>query len=219
MIKKIGLVLLLHNALVLPVNIQSLKRCAPVFSGNTVRYYKVHENNLKEKDLAKTFYETVVSRPLLGKSDELKNILNDYKICENLLEQGCPVNSIIQGKPLVSWAVLYEKPLLVNLLVHYGVDFTLKESESGFTPLHIAIWYGQSNIAKYIIKKDPDVLQLPDHKGYKALELHKKTRDDLVYLEHNFSGYEYELWEKIYLKTGYHKIQSSQCIEKLKEEF
>ena len=73
----------------------------------------------------------------IDSSEEFKLMLaiknNDFDSIENILSNNLvSLNDFYEGKTFVIWAAIYDKPEVINILVNFGADVSIK-CEFGYT--------------------------------------------------------------------------------------
>ena len=67
----------------------------------------------------------------IDSSEEIKLMLaiknNDFDSIENILSNNLvSLNDYYEGKTFVIWAAIYDKPEVINMLVNFGADVSIK---------------------------------------------------------------------------------------------
>ena len=71
-------------------------------------------------------------------------------------------------------------PFLQALLEHPLIDVNVQDMESGWTPLHRALWVGHLAAAVLLVARNDVNLELKDHEGYTAFDLYNSTVEGTV---------------------------------------
>jgi ankyrin repeat protein len=90
---------------------------------------------------------------------DLSNLESSFKIMENLDLSGLDVNVLdSNGGSLLHSAAVLGSLKYVKLLIENGAkpSMSCKERVFGNTPLHIAAWYGRTEIVRYLLEQGSD---------------------------------------------------------------